>query len=61
VITLPRFLERETTLPLLMKIVLPAFTGAVLGGAAILGLVWSQTQAPAENPALNPVLTYGDR
>ncbi|WP_158647947.1 hypothetical protein [Nocardioides houyundeii] len=39
----------------------PVIAGALLGILSIIGLVWSQTQPPAENPAQDPVLNYGDR
>ena len=39
----------------------PIIAGALLGILSIIGLVWSQTQPPAENPAEEPVLNYGDR
>lgn len=48
-------------MPTPVKVVLPAITGALLAAIVMLGLVWSQTQAPEGNPASRPVLTYGDR
>lgn len=39
----------------------PAIAGALLGIFAIVGLVWSQTSPPADNPASKPIITYGDR
>lgn len=45
----------------MFKFVLPPLVGAVVASVATFGLVWSQTQAPDENPASQPVLTYGDR
>lgn len=46
---------------LILKVLVPFVVGSVLAVGAGLGLVWSQSQAPAANPAENPVLTYGDK
>ncbi len=35
--------------------------GLIVGAAATFGLVYSQTQAPSENPAQSEILTYGDQ
>lgn len=42
------------------KIFLPAAVGGVLALFVMVGLVWSQTQPPAVNPASQPVLVYGE-
>ena len=34
--------------------------GGVVGSLGMVGLVWSQTQAPETNPASQPALVYGD-
>ncbi len=39
---------------------LPALVGGLIGSMGMVGLVWSQTQAPDANPASQPVLVYGD-
>ncbi len=49
----------QNTSPVLRLLVAP-FIGILLGLFAMWGLVYSQTQAPATNPASQPVLTYGD-
>ena len=46
---------------LILKVVVPFIVGTVLASGAAVGLVWSQTQAPANNPADAPILTYGDQ
>lgn len=43
-----------------LKLLVAPFIGVLLGLFAMFGLVYSQTQAPATNPASQPVLTYGD-
>jgi hypothetical protein len=43
-----------------LKMLVAPFIGFLLGLFAMFGLVYSQTQAPATNPASQPVLTYGD-
>ena len=43
------------------KMLAPLIAGAALGTVTMLGLVYSQTQAPSSNPADQQVLTYGDR
>lgn len=43
------------------NVIAPAIAGVVLAIAAVFGLVSSQTAAPAENPANQDVLVYGDR
>ncbi|WP_168218575.1 hypothetical protein [Nocardioides eburneiflavus] len=43
-----------------LKLLVAPFIGFLLGLFAMFGLVYSQTQAPATNPASQPVLTYGD-
>ena len=46
---------------LIAKIVAPLLAGGVLGSVALVGLVYSQSQAPASNPADQQILVYGDR
>lgn len=43
------------------KVLAPLIAGAALGTVTMLGVVYSQTQAPSSNPAEQPVLVYGDR
>ena len=43
------------------NVIAPSVAGIVLGLAALFGLVSSQTAAPAENPADQPIIVYGDR
>lgn len=43
------------------NVIAPAVAGVVLAVAALFGLVSSQTAAPAQNPADQPVIVYGDR
>ena len=43
-----------------LLLLLPPVVGGVLGSLVMVGLVWSQTQAPETNPASQAVLTYGD-
>jgi hypothetical protein len=47
--------------PLLLRFLLPAIAGALTATLAVAGLVYSQTQAPEENPASQPILVYGDQ
>jgi len=46
---------------LIIKLVAPVITGAVVGSVAMFGLVYSQTAAPDVNPASKPIITYGDK
>ena len=58
------FWEREfvsMSFALIAKIVAPLLAGGVLGSVALVGLVYSQSQAPASNPADQQILVYGDR
>ena len=48
-------------MPLLLKLLLPAVAGALSATVAVVGLVYTQSQAPAQNPASQPVLVYGDQ
>ncbi len=48
-------------MPVLLKILLPMIAGALAGSAAMVGLVYSQTQEPDSNPASEQILTYGDQ
>lgn len=43
------------------KLLAPLIAGAALGTVTMVGLVFSQTQAPSSNPAEQQVLVYGDR
>jgi len=43
------------------KLLAPLIAGAALGTVTMVGLVYSQTQAPSSNPAEQQVLVYGDR
>ena len=45
---------------LFVRLLVPTVVGGAMGGAAMMGLVASQTSAPDANPAIEPVLTYGD-
>lgn len=47
-------------MPKILLALLPALAGGVVGTLGMVGLVWSQTQAPESNPASQPVLVYGD-
>jgi hypothetical protein len=47
--------------PLLLKLLLPAVAGALSATVAVVGLVYTQSQAPDKNPASQPVLVYGDQ
>lgn len=49
------------TFAAIAKILTPLVIGGGLGTLSLLGLVYSQTQAPSSNPADQPVLVYGDR
>lgn len=49
------------TVPLLLKLLLPAVAGALSAAVAVVGLVYTQSQAPDTNPASQPVLVYGDQ
>ena len=44
---------------LLTTFLVPIVAGGALAGAAVFGLVSSQTSAPDTNPADSEVLTYG--
>lgn len=44
----------------LAKILTPLIIGAGLGTLSLLGLVYSQTQVPSNNPADQQILVYGD-
>jgi hypothetical protein len=46
--------------PRILLALLPAVAGGVVGSLGMVGLVWSQTQAPETNPASQPALVYGD-
>lgn len=43
----------------LLKFILPPLVGGLLAFLVMFGLIWSQSQPPAQNPAAEPVLTYG--
>lgn len=45
----------------IVKVLTPLVIGSALGSVSLFGLVYSQTQAPANNPADQQVLVYGDR
>ena len=45
---------------ILTGVVLPAVVGAALAATALGGLVYSQTQDPAQNPASKEILVYGN-
>ena len=47
-------------MPEFIRILLAPLVGALLAFLVMFGLIWSQTQAPEQNPASQPVLTYGD-
>ncbi len=49
------------TVPLLLKLLLPAVAGALSATLAVVGLIYTQSQAPDSNPASQPVLVYGDQ
>jgi hypothetical protein len=49
------------SLALIAKVLAPLVAGGVLGSAALVGLVYSQSQAPSSNPANQQILVYGDR
>lgn len=43
----------------LLAIILAPVIGAVLGAVAMVGIVSTQTSVPAQNPASQAALTYG--
>jgi hypothetical protein len=45
----------------LIKVVLPVVTGALLASLTMFGLVYSETKSPDNNPAQGEVLNYGNR
>jgi hypothetical protein len=45
----------------LIKVVLPVVTGALLASLTMFGLVYSETKTPDKNPSDAAVLTYGNR
>ncbi|HEU5271570.1 MAG TPA: DUF2613 family protein [Jatrophihabitans sp.] len=45
----------------LIGLVASAIVGAVLAGAAVTGVVSSNTAAPKHNPASAPIVNYGNR
>lgn len=47
--------------PLLLKFLLPAIAGGLSASVTMYGVVYSQTKAPATNPASQPILVYGDQ
>lgn len=53
-------LWEEISVPLILKTLLAPIVGAVFAFLVMFGLVWSQTQAPEQNPASQPVIEYGD-
>lgn len=46
---------------MIANVVAPAIAGIVLGTVGLFGLVSSQTAAPAQNPASQEIIVYGDR
>jgi len=60
----PLYWEREKhhmSFAAIAKVLTPLVIGGALGTVSLLGLVYSQTQAPSNNPADQQVLVYGDR
>lgn len=47
-------------MPIYLRNLLAPLVGALLAFLVMFGLVWSQTQTPDQNPASQPILTYGD-
>lgn len=47
-------------MPDTLKLLLAPIIGAMLAFLLMFGLIWSQTQTPEQNPASQPILTYGD-
>ncbi len=45
----------------IIGLVVSVIIGAVLAGAAVTGVVSSNTQAPKHNPASAPIVNYGNR
>lgn len=43
------------------NVIAPSVAGILLAFASLFGLVSSQNAAPAENPADQPIIVYGDR
>lgn len=43
-----------------LKMVLAPVAGALAAFVVMGGLVWSQTQAPEQNPVSKPIFDYGD-
>jgi hypothetical protein len=54
-------LGEEGTVPLLLKLLLPAIVGGLAASVTMYGVVYSQTKAPDTNPASQPILVYGDQ
>lgn len=46
---------------ILLKVVISAVAGGFAASATMFGLVYSQTSAPDQNPASQPVISYGDK
>jgi uncharacterized integral membrane protein len=46
--------------PDILRLLLAPLVGAVLAFLVMFGLIWSQTQAPEQNPASQEILTYGE-
>ena len=44
----------------LVKFGVSMAAGLLVGTLTTVGLVYSQTKAPSDNPADQPILTYGD-
>lgn len=51
---------RRPHVPDIIKLLLAPIIGALLAFLLMFGLIWSQTQTPEQNPASQPILTYGD-
>lgn len=45
----------------LLTIGAPAIAGTATAGALMFGVVQTQTAEPSQNPAAEPVISYGDR
>lgn len=54
------FLYKESHVPEILRLLLAPLVGAVLAFLVMFGLIWSQTQAPEQNPASQEILTYGE-
>jgi hypothetical protein len=53
--------EGERAVAFLVKFGVSMVAGLLVGTLTTVGLVYSQTRSPSDNPADQPILTYGDQ